>query len=74
MGYRALLAVSCRVCPVTGLLAAGGEPLGSATKICLVYNSVDDCVPKHFGRGPLLASKIKQESSHPYSRTCRVSG
>jgi len=44
MGYRALLAVSCRVCPVTGLLAAGGEPLGSATKICLVYNSVDDCV------------------------------
>jgi len=59
---------------VTGLRAAGGEPLGSGTKICLVYNSIDDCVPNLFGRGLLLASKSKHASSHPYSRKYTVSG
>ena len=59
---------------MTGLTVAGDEPSGSATKICLVYNSVDHCVPNLFGRRPLLASKNKHGSSHHYSRQYTVSG
>ena len=59
---------------MTGLLAAGAAPSGSATKICLACNSVDHFVSNLFGRGLLLVSKRKRGSSHPYSSKFTVSG